>query len=136
MSMKKVFVALGLCTLTLTGCLSPVRQEVDALVCKSAAMPVDLLPPRPDLPASEMSKLDSRGGIQLVGGKDDKPGPKKGFAERLEPGTLLPGAEIRWPANFAKLSAKEQEAVLAKYFPPQLPMGPDPQPVPGPDGRP
>jgi len=138
MSPKPIFVLLGLGTLALTGCLSPVRQEVDALVCHRASQPVDLLPPR--AVSTEEAKAGSSpeiAGIQLVGGKDDKLGSK--FAARLQPPPGLPGADapkFDWPANFSKLTPKEQDAILAKYFPVQASMGPDPTPGPGPAGKP
>jgi cobalt-zinc-cadmium efflux system outer membrane protein len=146
MSKQALFILAGLATLGLAGCLSPVRQEVDALVCHRASVPVDLLPPRDDVPAKD-PKVSAAGlgqagsgmsAIQLVGGKDEK-GPKKTLQEKLEPPPGIPGAEvprIKLPKNYKDLSPKEQEAFWAKYFPPQLPMGPDPSPVPGPDGKP
>jgi cobalt-zinc-cadmium efflux system outer membrane protein len=60
------------------------------------------------------------------------------FLKRLKVPAGVPGAQaqtIDLP-GFRKLPPDEQDRVLARYFPPLLPVGPDPQPMPGPQGGP
>jgi cobalt-zinc-cadmium efflux system outer membrane protein len=133
MSARRIFV-LGLGTLCVAGCLSPVRQDVDALVCKRAELSLDEPPPGFLPPPNETKPLPP--------------------CEKRKPATLLdrlkvpegvPGSEaplLSMPKDYLnpKLSQKQKEALLvpvvAKHFPAQMEVGPDPQPVPGPDGRP
>src|ERR1700722_4203122 len=124
---KRHFVMLALGAVSLAGCLSPVRQETDALVCKRAGLAVDLAAPSSALPPTE--------------GKPPPipPDGKVTMLTRLQLPGNVPGAaapEIMIPKDFKKLPPAEQDKILAKYFPAQLSMGPEPRPEPGPDGRP
>jgi cobalt-zinc-cadmium efflux system outer membrane protein len=140
---KPVCLVLGLGLLATTGCLSPVRQETDALICHRANVPVDLLPPRLTVPAPDAIKptaadADEEHVIEQAGGKQPTL-PKTTLEERLLkplvpeiPGTQAPPIKLpKGPDNLKAL-----EAAVAKFFPPQAPLGPDPRPVPGPAGRP
>jgi cobalt-zinc-cadmium efflux system outer membrane protein len=110
---------------------------MDRMVCDVAARQVDpqpLLPadqappPKPDAPTPEASPADL-------------PAPRKAPAaqpgDRLQiPDALLPGGpvpRIELPADDKDPKWKE---ILDKLFPALPPLGPDPQAVPGPEGRP
>jgi outer membrane protein, heavy metal efflux system len=127
MSAKHFFAILGLAILPLAGCLSPVRQETDALLCHRAGLTADLMPP---------------GTAALLREEQPpvKPRPAKpNLEERLELPAPAPGWDaprLAMPNGWRKFDEKKQDALLAKYFPPQLSMGADPKPVPGPNGRP
>src|SRR5947209_11290239 len=153
-------IVVGMGLVALAGCLSPVQQQTDALVCSRARIPLDFLPP--PLPAEQLptpkatDKLNGEplgSGLQQVSGViqqlDQLPSDKEGqellmkqaqlFLKRLEVRPGVPGAEalpVIRPKDFEKLPPAEQDKVLARYFPPMLPMGPDPRPSPGPEGRP
>jgi outer membrane protein, heavy metal efflux system len=135
MRAKRLCVILGLATLPLAGCLSAVRQESDALICHRAGLAMDALPP-PWFAASPEPTPTEKAAELL-------PPPKKGavqtMAERLTVPPTVPGGKaplIELPKDFRTLKAEEQDKILAKYFPVQLSMGPDPRPVPGPEDRP
>ena len=122
-----LFAIAGLGLISAAGCLSPVRQETGALVCKRAGLAADLAAPSTELPSTES--------------KPPPPPPdgKVTLASRLEVPPNVPGAaglKIEMPQGFSKMKPAEQDKVLAKYFPTQLSMGPEPKPEPGPDGRP
>jgi outer membrane protein, heavy metal efflux system len=161
MNTRLSVVLLGLGALALAGCLSPLQQGADALVCNSARIRIDRLPPAPppveELPKpqpKEPAKVDAAApGLQQVGAlfaqrpepagdveKDKQLRAKLAqmFVDRLKvpegvPGSQAPPIAVKGLRN---LPPAEQDKILARYFPPVLPMGPDPQPVPGPDGRP
>jgi cobalt-zinc-cadmium efflux system outer membrane protein len=130
MGINRHVVMLALGTLALTGCLSPVRQNVDAIIAQRASLAVDLaaaatpLPPKeaPERPLEKVT-LESR----LL-----RPAAK---------GANVPGSEapeFELPVGFQKLSPAEQQKVLQQFFPQELrsPLGHETAPAPGPDGRP
>jgi len=133
MSTRHLILILGVGTLCVAGCLSPVRQDVDALVCKRAELDLDTPPPGFIPPVKETPP------------PSDKKKPAT-LLDRLEVPANLPGSKAPLmkleglPKNFLKLDPKEQEKLMtkavSKYFPPLLDVGPDPQALPGPDGRP
>ena len=133
--------------LVVSGCLHPVRQEIDATVCDLASCPRDVLL---DVPQSMPSTKDGADDAVRPAShyidpelppprKDDKGGPGK--PETRVPLTIpptLPGAEvgpIRLPPILLENEA-ERRKVLEKYYPDLGPLGPDPEPQPGPHGRP
>lgn len=155
----------GLGLLVFAGCLSPVQQQTDALVCHSARIPIDPLPssPPPPVPpveelpgpkakqqtnaAAPMPDLQQVGAVlpqqpEPLSGKDREEILKKQaevLAKRLAVPPGVPGSEapgIVLPENFRKLPPEQQDKILRRYFPPILPVGPDPQPMPGPEGKP
>jgi outer membrane protein, heavy metal efflux system len=149
MRARAIAVVWGLAALSLSGCLSPVQQETDAIVCHSASVPIDWLPTAP--PPLEQSPPPgvkpaafvggSDGGIQPVGGVQPLEGgqPKLTLSGRLQLPQNLPGAEapkLKIPKDFTKLPRAEQDKITAQYFPKMLPVGPDPAPQPGPHGVP
>jgi cobalt-zinc-cadmium efflux system outer membrane protein len=139
-----------LALLALSGCLSPVRQNVDALICDRARTPIDLPSPDAAAPPGKLAYQASAGGgiddgLILTAAqeqKKDQPGqPRPDFLKRLTVPGGVPGAqapEIHIPSLENK-SAKEREEILTsvakKYFGTLPEVGPDPQPVPGPDGK-
>jgi cobalt-zinc-cadmium efflux system outer membrane protein len=132
--------------LGLGGCSYAVREQVDLAICDLAAKPLDLPPlPPPDLTPPHAGTA-SCAEVQPVRyqapeGKDEaelKP-PRK-LAERLQYPPELPGADappIRLPPFKPDdpKSIKEREAAIQRLFPPLPPLGPNPEPKPGPDGH-
>jgi cobalt-zinc-cadmium efflux system outer membrane protein len=143
----------GLGLLALGGCTYPVREAVDDTVCKLATHPIDPeplsvaepTPPPPPTPASkgteEAPKAPSNPAPALVPlsfqipqqGEKTPPGPvQRPEPLRIPPG--LPGANA--PEVKIKPVGPELEKQARELFPPLPEMGPNPQPVPGPNGRP
>jgi cobalt-zinc-cadmium efflux system outer membrane protein len=130
---------------------------VDALICDRARTPIDLPTPEAAAPPAKLAyKASGAGGIddgQILTAaqepqKDQLPQPdlvgkpRLDFLERLKVRPGIPGAEapeIHIPSLKDK-SAKEREEILSevakKYFGKLPDVGPDPRPVPGPDGKP
>jgi cobalt-zinc-cadmium efflux system outer membrane protein len=130
MSVRRLILIVGLGMLSLAGCLSPVQQDVDSLVCGRSGIAMDVPPPGL-LPPPEEKK--PRPPVEAK-----KP---PSFLQRMEVPEDLPGSEapkIEWaaPKVFGKLSPKEKDALVAKHFKAQMEVGPDPPAVPGPEGRP
>ena len=154
---KHVWIGWGL--LVLAGCYSRVRPEVDGLVCASANRPVDYLP-------GELAAKSQHPTARLVSNQKAEKGPdevanpvfdnllltsaqqpaKRDLPAKnintLETRLLVPlgvpGSEvppIRLP-NPKSVTPEEFKAAVKKYFPALPLIGPDPQAVPGPDGRP
>jgi cobalt-zinc-cadmium efflux system outer membrane protein len=149
----------------LVGCLYPVSREIDASVCDLAARPVDLAPVSSPSPSEEgaatkdgmvkptahqePAATDASAALTFAAPQGQppekgisKPLDEKGMQRLLErfkvpPG--LPGANapeiIRLPP-LEKGKEEERNAILARTFPPLPPLGPDPQPAPGPEGKP
>ena len=138
-------IIVGLGIFALAGCHSAVQQEVDGLVCNRSTVPMDV-PPL---------------GFLVTSPKEPPPRPpidprqtKEQFIKRMEvPGTYanltwgrrtrkrsVPGSEaakIKLPANFERsLRARKSKRPWTSIFKSQMDVGPDPQPVTGPDGRP
>lgn len=134
---KRPSLFLGL--LLLAGCVAPVRQNVDALLCERVGQPVDLalpqVPPRPPEPEPEARKAGELGELP-----PPRPVGKGGVTleQRLEVPRDVPGSEappIVLPAP-KELTPKMREALRRKHFPPLPPVGPDPAAAPGPHGQP
>jgi outer membrane protein, heavy metal efflux system len=124
-SARNTLLIMGLGIFAMAGCHSAVQQNTDALVRDRAAKPMDVSdflvpakkpqePPPIDPKTPPMVK-----NLQVPAGT---PG--------IEAPAIIP------PKDFYKLPEKEKQAFLTKYFKLQLEVGDDPQPVPGPDGRP
>jgi outer membrane protein, heavy metal efflux system len=146
--MCRMHVWLGLGLLLLVGCNTAVRPEVDALVCNSAAKPLDLQPadasmlptkmaavnpshPRPDAGLDE---------ILLASAQDKKDVQKGDLLKRLavppsmEGGQYAPILVPLDPKGKPNLPKLVEE--VKKRFPPLPDIGPDPRPGPGPNGKP
>jgi cobalt-zinc-cadmium efflux system outer membrane protein len=151
---------LGLGLLVLAGCYAPVRPDIDALICTSASRPLDLQPVTGTAPsASTLHPLGKNAldapianrpdeefeSILLASMQDKKadvPQPKgPSLLERLKIPPELEGSErthtIKIPLNDQKKPDLPKLAeMVKKYFPPLPDIGPDPKPVPGPNGLP
>jgi cobalt-zinc-cadmium efflux system outer membrane protein len=133
----------ALALLLAAGCLYPVREKIDNELCDLARLPIDT---QPALPEEEAPPP-----ISLPPAEDGKPAPtpeRRGGAEEQEPPpaglapssgaltlppTLLPRMPA-WPRKFK--SEEEKRAFYRQLFRPLPPLGPDPQPAPGPAGAP
>jgi cobalt-zinc-cadmium efflux system outer membrane protein len=133
-----------------------VQQQTDALVCGRARIPIDSLPPPP--PVEQLPEPKNIGhacadgvssALQQVGcvaqeltGKERKDLGEEAtqlLLKRLAVPPAVPGSEALANVDILKLkglSPAEQDKYLAKFFPPMPPLGQDPHPGPGPDGRP
>ena len=128
--------ALMLGTFFLAGCLRPVREEVDARICLRAEKPVDVAKPGTEEPAPPEVAAKKPAPSTQPEGELGEPTPIKTLAGRL---TVPPGVPGSW-AEDIKLppvgKRKEVETAINRYFPALPALGPDPQPIPGPEGRP
>jgi cobalt-zinc-cadmium efflux system outer membrane protein len=146
--------------LLLSGCASPVRQQVDDVVCEMAAHPLDLRAaeisqaapsshaasslsktesPAPTAPANKLESLPEPKPVTPPA-KPGAAGPvpqKAGFVERLRLPLSLPGGSPELPRLPGKEAPpEERKKALQKLFPP-LPSKPsNPVPEPGPFGHP
>src|SRR5262249_910159 len=157
--------AATLMLILVAGCLHPVSREIDASICDLAARSLDLAP-TPAMPAAEdgtaktdgalkqtshqePGDLDTSAALVIATAQEQPAG--KGVGKKLDEKSLqklldrfkippeLPGANapemIKLPP-LQKGTEKERAAILAKSFPPLDPLGPDPKPALGPDGKP
>src|SRR5262245_7351399 len=127
--------ALGL--LLAAGCCFPVGEKVDLTVCDLAARPRDLQP----LSAADQAPAprDADGGVHQASFEqvEEPPAPKPGGRLTIPP-ELQPGGPVP-PLKLPPLTPETKEArarALDKLFPPLPPLGEDPDPPPGPEGRP
>jgi cobalt-zinc-cadmium efflux system outer membrane protein len=139
--------------LAVAGCLYPVQEKVDHTVCELAMRPRDLAPvssespPRPAEPKAEPgappalsrppADAETAETIRRAAQVDDKPPPGGDLSSRLKFPPDLPGANVP-PIELPPLTpenAAKRRAVIDKLYPPQTPLGPDPQPRPGPEGH-
>lgn len=130
--------------LLFAGCCYPVREQVDSAICEQAQHPIDAAPrvadqaltpiiqtahhTLPDLP----SRPDA--GTAIQPGQPERPRSSDRRPDPLEIPPGLPGAEakpIEWPESPA-----EKEKALRDLYPALPPLGRNPEPQPGPDGRP
>jgi cobalt-zinc-cadmium efflux system outer membrane protein len=151
MAPKSLFLILGF--VLLSGCsTTPVRERIDGLICERANQPKDVQPPlSPDSarPAADAMKSDLRQtafqapaeqGAQLPVPRplSQLTQPPTSLEKRLEVPPGVPGAQVPpivLPA-LKKAPKKEIDAAIDKYFPPLPPIGTDPGPGTGPEGRP
>src|SRR5262245_60942213 len=106
--------------LLVTGCLYPVGEKVDSAICDVALLPRDPLPPgaaavAPPIPAQEKPVGKERWSI---------------------PRDLMPGGEVPPIKLPTKDNEADRAAVIKQLFPELGPLGDDPAPLPGPDGKP
>lgn len=131
-----------LTVLGLAGCLHPVAEHTDSVICAMAAHPFDLHPvleEGPALPApAEAEKAGKESADDPKKDKKKEPEDREGGPpQRLRVPPELPGAggpKTVLPPSTAP--AKEREAAIDRLFPQLPPLGPDPAPCPGPEGRP
>jgi outer membrane protein, heavy metal efflux system len=143
---KHVWMSLGI--FLLAGCYTRVRSDVDGLVCSSVNRPVDYLPGEATtrlagkaltgpvdktIPVYDNLLLTS---AQQPAPKDAPPKKMTTLKARLVVPAGVPGSEVAPIALPSPDKPEEFNAAVRKYFPPLPPIGPDPQAVPGPEGRP
>jgi cobalt-zinc-cadmium efflux system outer membrane protein len=134
-------VALGV----LSGCSYAVQEQVDRMVCELPNHPLDvehLSPPdqstrQAGVPNSDVVNA-SLGGLKRVGyeefSQDQSKQPRR---DRFEYPAELPGAKappITIPGPDAP--KEEREKAIDNIYPLLRPLGPEPEPLPGPNGRP
>ena len=138
--------------LVLGGCFAPVQEEVDHNVCSLANHVVDPEPPPVDQPGQNSASS----GTGTAGGTGQAPGdrviqpvgaqaPAAG-AEPTPPGPAPKRDRLKIPPDLPGANAPEVKNIpppgpaldrlTGELFPPLPELGPDPQPVPGPNGRP
>jgi cobalt-zinc-cadmium efflux system outer membrane protein len=137
--------------LALGGCCYAVREPADQAVCKVAAHPIDLEPlPLADqcAPASTTEQPATITPVDYLQPADSAEGQpprlpptKRKFTERLQYPPGLPGANappIRLPEPDTRdpEKTKARQAAIDQLYPPLPPLGPNVEPMPGPDGHP
>lgn len=108
------------------GCCGPVRYEADLLIREMSSRPLDVAPPQLD------ATPPPQGAIEPA-----PPEPRK-LSERLQIPPDLPGADapaITLP-RLDPANKKERDAAIDRLYPALPPLGANPQPLPGPEGRP
>ena len=132
---------LGLSLLVVVGCTTGVRPDVDALVCSSAGRPLDLQPADASMVPTKTSlqRRDATVDDIMLASAQEKKGDGD-LRKRLEVPSQLEGNQ--YPPITIPLGpdgkADRQKLVeeVKKRFPPLPDIGPDPQPGPGPTGKP
>src|SRR4051794_24152184 len=146
--------AVGL--LCFAGCLHPVAEQTDASVSQLASRPIDVEAiPAPERTCRAPAQTDPILKLVVHRPKTDaaiiasqRPGAPQQSEQptppssrppprRLEVPPELPGAgapRVTLPPTTAP--ARERESALNKLFPSLRPLGPDPEPSPGPNGEP
>ncbi len=140
----------SLALLLVTGCLYPVRDKVDHVVCDLAAVPRDVEPRRPDDPAKTMppaSGSEAKAGkpqgtetdATLTRMSAQQPAGRQfpSILTRLQVPANLPGANakpIELPPYTPENKAK-RDRIIAELYPPLEALGPNVKPAPGPEGR-
>jgi cobalt-zinc-cadmium efflux system outer membrane protein len=126
----------GALLLLATGCLHPVREQVDSTVCELANQVVDPQSPEPAKVTSRNEIDASEPTIVQTSAQQPKDEQKK-LADRLQIPPELPGAQAR-PIELPDSKAPRAERLAAydKIYQPPPSLGTDPEFAPGPDGRP
>ncbi len=136
--LRLLCLAVALC---LSGCASPVKEQVDALVCELSARPLDLTPPalttgaEPVPPPRETAPAGRSQPGSSTGGQGTPAAPSA-FQQRLRLPEGLPGAreEFRLPPRTAPADVRKQ--ALRNLFPPLPTVEEAPRPQPGLYGHP
>jgi cobalt-zinc-cadmium efflux system outer membrane protein len=118
------------------GCLYPVREKIDGVVCDLSIRPRDLEPATSSPPSA--SGVAPASCVESAPPDAAPPDATKG--DRLQiPPDLLPGgpvARIRLPVDENDPLYPKRKEILDQLFPQLAPLGGDPTPAPGPDGNP
>src|SRR5437867_2771147 len=129
MSAKGWIVAAGLAILA--GCTSPVRQDVDDLLCRRSLNAFDALPVHEEA-AGKMGASARPHDLMLTAAQQPKKGPT--FVDRLQVNKDIPGADT--PAIVIPRDKQEYklmiEKVIQQYFPDVPKVQRDPDFPPGP----
>jgi cobalt-zinc-cadmium efflux system outer membrane protein len=133
----------------LGGCCYPVQEQADLSVCELVKHPVDVTPAQTvDQKSSRLIRTGYQGGddeVDTLAQNAQPPGPRppvapgrtgRGLEGRPRIPAALPGASAEPIRNVAEMTAKQREEYFRQLFPATPPLGPNPQPQPGPNGRP
>ena len=143
MTARNAIIIVGLGIFSLAGCLRRSSRKwtawcATALFSRWMCRPRITLrrrrnrPPRPPVdPSNEKEKFLKR---MEVPGTYTKSYTGTPYTQSSVPGSDAKGIVL--PKNFKELPEKEKQAALDKFFKAQMEVGPDPRPVPGPDGHP
>ncbi len=146
---------LTLALLLAGGCLYPVREKVDSVVCDLDAQPRDVQTSQVEGPtAATSTPTDAKGEkpakvgktaapdkdqtMTLVAAEQGERRDQPSILDRLELGRDFPGGnapKIELPP-FKPENKAERERIINKLYPPLDPLGTDPAPLAGPDGHP
>ncbi len=141
--------------LLLSGCVYGVRERTDQVQCDLSLKPYDLAPagqtaakPPPateQLPSPRSSQPAKEEGAQSEGSTDlqtaallqapQKPAGEDLLSQRLKIPNVLPGSEAQLP-NLAGLTEAQRRKLLEETYPNMAPLEPEPDALPGPNGRP
>lgn len=148
-----------LAALFLGGCCFTVREEADQKVCRIAEQPLDLLPPvdtrapappaaapsgntapmsfAPTAPPTDPTIIPAGAQVPTPAEPPRRRPPAQTIENRLQIPPGLPGGNVP-PLEFVRpgAPAQEREAAIRRLFPPLPDLGRNPQPQPGPQGKP
>jgi cobalt-zinc-cadmium efflux system outer membrane protein len=110
----------------LGGCYTPVREQVDLVVCDLAAHPLDVRPLPPSAAAPAKPSAAAAG----------EPAKEPNLLQRLRYPNELPGGQAPPLEAIPSKEGPEREAALSRLYPPMPDLGPNPEAQPGADGRP
>jgi cobalt-zinc-cadmium efflux system outer membrane protein len=152
-----------LAILLLGGCLHPVREQVDAVVCDLAAHPLDTqpnspaenqpgpMPPVQDKQPPKQSGSSPSSGLPLSADPEIRqaavqanasgdaplsPQTTSKFQERVRLPEELPGAKAQFPVPGPEVPSPQRQQARRALFPPLPKMEPAPEALPGPFGHP
>jgi cobalt-zinc-cadmium efflux system outer membrane protein len=142
MARTKLPWSLGL--LLLAGCLHPVREEADRMVCDLGAHTMDVEPASPPTPAGKLPPADKGpSGVRPKdttppGGLEQLPVPQPTQRLPLQVPPEIPGAGARLPdlPLYREETKAQRDKIIDGYYPVLPVLGPNPQPVPGRTGQP
>jgi cobalt-zinc-cadmium efflux system outer membrane protein len=123
---------LPFCLLFLIGCTSPVRQQVDSLICDRGSLTYDLRPAGDDK-ASKLEKAQGPG----QNAPEGESKLVKRVLEKTQPGSF-PGSDVKdiFFDKKAKDYKEKIDIVINEHYPPVAPPPIDKDFPPGPDGKP
>jgi cobalt-zinc-cadmium efflux system outer membrane protein len=142
MSRIKLPGLLGL--LLLAGCLHPVRDEANRLVCDLGAHTMDLEPVPPPAPSDSLRPAETTTSpvrpkdTTPPGGLEQLPTPREAQRLPLQVPPEIPGSGGRLPElpPYREETKAQRDKIIEEYYPVLPALGPSPQPVPGPTGQP
>jgi cobalt-zinc-cadmium efflux system outer membrane protein len=132
------------------GCLYPVRDKVDRVVCDLAVVPRDehyrrAAEAKPTSPASDpqakaggRKPADKDATLTLVSAQKPAEPDQPRILDRLKIPDSIPGASSAKDFKLPELKPEnkaERDRIINEAYPPLEPLGPDPTPLPGPDGH-
>jgi cobalt-zinc-cadmium efflux system outer membrane protein len=135
-----------LALLLVAGCLHPVREEANRVVCDLGARTMDL-EPAPPLTPTDTSASAGRDASSPVRPKDTTPppdgserlpAPQEAPPLPLQVPPEIPGSGRRLPElpPYREETRAQWDKIIEDYYPVLPALGPNPQPIPGPTGQP